>query len=60
MELVTVFRIVFVIGLVAIPILYLLFGRGRGERTQERTRYEDERREEREPRSEELGPRRSD
>ena len=44
MDLVTVFRVAFVIGIVAIPVLYVLFGRGVGERDQDRVRNGDEER----------------
>lgn len=43
LDLVTVFRICFVVGLVAIPVLYLLFGRGAAGRNQNRMRNEDAR-----------------
>jgi hypothetical protein len=59
-DLVTVFRVAFVVGIVAIPVLYVLFGRGMGGRNQQRARNGDEEREERERRSEEHGPGRSD
>jgi preprotein translocase subunit Sec61beta len=40
---VTVFRICFVIGLLAIPLLYFLFGRGEAGRDQDQARNEGER-----------------
>jgi uncharacterized ion transporter superfamily protein YfcC len=38
LDLVTVFRICFVVGIVAIPLLYLLWGRKAVERNDDRTR----------------------
>ena len=43
MDLVTVFRICFVVGIVAIPLLYLLFGNKRAARNGDRTRNDNER-----------------
>jgi hypothetical protein len=40
---VTVFRICFVIGLLAIPLLYFFFGRGEAGRNQDQARNEGER-----------------
>ena len=42
MDLVTVFRICFVVGIVAIPLLYLLFGRKAAERNDDRRRNGNE------------------
>ncbi len=43
MDLVTVFRICFVVGIVAIPLLYLLFGKKGSERNDDRTLNGEER-----------------
>ena len=43
MDLVTVFRICFVVGIVAIPLLYLLFGKEGSERSDDRTLNGNER-----------------
>ena len=43
MDLVTVFRICFVVGIVAIPLLYLLFGKEGSERNDDRTLNGNER-----------------
>ncbi len=53
MDLVTVFRVAFVVGLVAIPILYVLFGTGATGRNQNRARNGHEEGGERERRGEE-------
>jgi hypothetical protein len=57
LDLVTVFRVCFVVGIVAIPILYLLLGRKALRRNGDRMRNnkEDERITQRERRSEEYG-----
>ncbi len=47
MDLVTVFYVCFVVGIVAIPILYWLFGTGAAGRDRSRTRNEDVRAERR-------------
>ncbi|MBV9452942.1 MAG: hypothetical protein JOZ19_02280 [Rubrobacter sp.] len=54
MDLVTVFRICFVVGIVAIPLLYLLLGRKAVERNDDRTRNSNEHTE-RERQGEEYG-----
>ena len=59
LDLVTVFRIAFVVGILAIPVLYVLFGRGAGGHDQDRARNGDEERGERERHSGEHGPIRS-
>jgi hypothetical protein len=43
LDLVTVFRICFVVGIVAVPLLYLLFGKKGSERNDDRTRNGNER-----------------
>ena len=43
MDLVTVFRICFVVGIVAVPLLYLLLGKKGSERNDDRTRNGNER-----------------
>jgi hypothetical protein len=43
LDLVTVFRICFVVGIVAIPLLYLLFGNKGAARNDDRTRNGNER-----------------
>ena len=43
MDLVTIFRIGFVVGIVAIPVLYFLFARRAAGREGDRVRSEDER-----------------
>ncbi len=55
MDLVTVFRICFVVGILAIPILYVLFVRG-GAAGHNQNRARSEESVERERRSEERSP----
>ena len=66
MDLATVFRIAFVVGFVAIVVLYVLFGRredksdqNQGQGDQNRGRNEDERGERERP-SEKHGPNQND
>ena len=54
LDLVTSFRVCFVIGILAVPVLYLLLGRGSSGRSQHGARNENER-VQRERRSEERG-----
>lgn len=44
MDLVTAFRVAFVVGIVAVPILYVLFVRGAATGDRERTRNGHEKR----------------
>jgi hypothetical protein len=60
LDLVTVFHVAFVVGPVAISILYVLFGAGAAGRNQNRAPNGREEGEEQERRGEEHGPGRSD
>jgi hypothetical protein len=56
LDLVTVFHVAFVVGLMAISILYVLFGTGAAGRNQNRAPNGREEGEEQERRGEEHGP----
>jgi hypothetical protein len=60
LDLVTVFHVAFVVGLMAISILYVLFGAGAAGRNQNRVPNGREEGEEQGRRGEEHGPGRSD